>query len=73
MQLLGLFEEMKRRSCHMISLHLLKDERHGGWLKFIALYVRRLCLNSMQYSMEIQCNFSRISGLNLFSLHGKHE
>ena len=33
------------------------DDRHGGWTRLIVLYMRRLYLNSMQYSMGSHCSF----------------
>ena len=45
--LFGLDEEIDRRLPCVRSLRLMREERYGGWLKCIALYVRRLYLNNI--------------------------
>ena len=39
MCLLGLVDETGRWLPCVSSLHLIKEDRYGGWLNFIALYV----------------------------------
>ena len=36
-RLFGLDEEIDGRLPHLRSLHLIREERYGGWLKFISL------------------------------------
>ena len=36
-RLFGLDEEFHRRFPHVRSLHLIREDRHGGWLKCIAI------------------------------------
>ena len=40
--------EIDRQLPHVRSLHFIREERYGGLLKFMALYVRRLHLNNIQ-------------------------
>ena len=47
-RLFGLDEEIDGRLPRVRSLHLIREERNEGWLKCIALYVRRLYLLSVQ-------------------------
>ena len=37
MHLFGLVEETERWLSYVRSLHLIKEDRYGAWLKFIAL------------------------------------
>ena len=47
-RLFGSDEVIDRRLSRLRSLHLIREERYGGWLKCIALYVRRLYLNNVR-------------------------
>ena len=47
-RLLGLDDEIDRQLPHVRSFHLIREKTYGGWLKCIALSVRRLYLNNIR-------------------------
>ena len=60
----GLDEENDRRLPCVRSLHLIREDRYGGFLKCIALEVRRFYLNNsscLQFLLQVftseLCNF----------------